>query len=148
VAAGTVTVFDQFLEDLGKKIHNLDTDTFNFALVDSTTALAATTADPRWGTGGTTNLSTNEVSGGNATAGGSDITSTYTLSGGTATFDGQDVSIPQSASNPTTARYGVIYNNTDTGKRAIAFVDLGAVTDLTAGDFTVTWNASGIFTLS
>ena len=54
----------------------------------------------------------------------------------------------QDASNDVDAYWGIIYNFTDAGKDAIAFVDLGGPVDMTAGDLTVTWNASGIFTIS
>lgn len=153
MAQGDVVVFDQFVEDLGDKIHNLSGDTFYFALTNGTTTLAATTADPRWGTGGTTDLSAEEASPttGNYPAGGINVSTTitdnWTRSGGIGTFDVDDVSITQNANNPTNARYGVIYNSTDIGKRCILFLDLGSTTDLSAGDFTVTWNASGLFTI-
>jgi hypothetical protein len=58
------------------------------------------------------------------------------------------VSIAQNASNPNNARWAVIYNDTSAGKEAVAFVDLGGVTDLTAGAFSITWNASGIFSFT
>lgn len=109
-----------------------------------------TTSDPRWGSGGSTNLSTNQVTpGGNYSSGGPTIANnTYTLSSVTATFDGDNISITQDASNPTNARWGVIYNDTASGKQALAFLDLGGATDLSAGDFSITFNASGIFTLA
>ena len=64
------------------------------------------------------------------------------------TFDASDVSIAQDASNPNNARWGIIYNDTSAGKEAVAFLDLGGVTDLSAGAFRVTWNANGIFSLT
>jgi hypothetical protein len=54
----------------------------------------------------------------------------------------------QNASNPTNAYYAIVYNYTDAGKDAVAFVDLGGPVDMTAGDLTITWNASGIFTVT
>jgi len=149
MAAGDVVVFNQFLQDIGRAVHQLETDTIRFALITNAVTPSATTSDPRWGAGGGTNFDTNEVTaGGNYTAEGGDISATYSQSAGTATFDGTDISIAQHASNPTDARWGIIYNDTATGNQAIAFLDLGAVIDLTAGSFTVTWNASGIFTLA
>jgi hypothetical protein len=58
------------------------------------------------------------------------------------------VTIAQNASNPNNARWGVIYNDSSAGKEAVAFVDLGGVTDLTAGAFQIIWSASGIFSLT
>lgn len=153
MASGDITVYAQAKLDIGDKLHNLSGDDFYFALVNSTTTPTETISDPRWGAGGGTNLSTDEVTaGGNYAAGGVNVSTTITdnwsLSTATCTFDVDDVSISQHASNPTNARWGHIYNNTDAGKRAIAFLDLGSVRDLTTGDFTVTWNASGVFTLA
>jgi hypothetical protein len=54
----------------------------------------------------------------------------------------------QHASNDVDAYWGIIYNDTDGTDRAIAFVDLGGPVDMGAGDLTITWNASGIFTIS
>lgn len=151
MAKGDVGLFNQFRLDIGDEVYQLSTDTYKVGLVDSTTTPTATTADPRWGAGGTTNFSTNEVTaGGNYTAGGPSlgVSDHWTISGGTSTFDGDDVSILQNASNPTNARWGIIYNDTAAGKNAVGWVDLGSDSDLTSGDFSITWNASGIFTLA
>lgn len=153
MAIGDVTVFAKYKEDVGDKLHNMSGDTFKIGLVDSVTTPTETISDPRWGAGGGTNFATNEVTpGGNYSAGGPSlsvtITDNWSLSTATAKFDGDDVSILVNASNPTDARWGIIYNDTDAGKRAVGFIDLGSVIDLTAGDFTITWNAAGIFTLA
>jgi hypothetical protein len=149
MATGDVVVFDQFLQDVGRAAHNLETGTIKFALVTNVVTPTASTADPRWGAGGGTNLDTNEVAaGGNYTAEGSDITATYSQAAGTATFDGADISIAINAGNPTNARWGIIYNDSAAGKQAIAFLDLGSVLDLTTGSFSVNWNAAGIFTMA
>ena len=153
MAKGDVTVFAQYKLDMGDKLHNNSGDTFKIGLVTSVTAPTETISDPRWGTGGGTNFLTTEVTpGGNYTTGGPSlsvtITDNWTLSTATAKFDGDDVSILQNGSNPTNARWGIIYNDTDAGKRGVAFIDLGSDTDLSAGDFTITWDAAGIFTLA
>ena len=157
MAQGDNILFNKFVEDIGDKLHDLSDDTFKFALIKSAANggidPTATTADPRWGAGGSTDLSASEVTpGGNYVTGGVSlsavITDNWTISANVATFDGDDVSISQNASNPTNARWGVVYNDTDTGKRALGYIDLGADSDLSGGDFTVTWNASGIFTLT
>lgn len=149
MAAGDIVFTDQFLVDVLEGLHDLETDTIKMGYVTSSTTPAATTSDPRWGAGGTTNWSTNETSGGNVSAGGSTIANpSVTLSGGAAVFDGDDVSVTQNGSNPSAARWGIIYNDTDTGKRAIGYLDLGSDTDMSAGDFTAAWNASGIASLN
>lgn len=145
MAQGDVVVFDQFLVDALEGVHNLETDAIFCALVDSTTTPAATTADPRWGAGGTTNFSTWEVTetAGSYTTGGNACASpSVTLSGGAAQIDfGDPATWTQHASNPPDARWGIIYNNTAAGKNCIAYVDLGSVFDMTTGDLTITWGA-------
>lgn len=149
MAAGDVTVIDEFLEDLGLELHQLETDDFKCGLITTATTPTAATTDPRWGAGGTTNWSTNQVTpGGNYATGGPSVGGTYSQTGGTATFDITDVSITQNGANPTNARWGIIYNDTNVGKEVVAFVDLGTDIDLSAGDFSITWNASGLFTIA
>lgn len=150
MAAGDVFAFDQFLVDVQEKIHDLENDSIKVALITSAVTPAVTDADPRWGAGGTTNFSTNQVTaGGNYTTGGaSAATPSVTLSTGAAVFDAGDISIAQHASNPTNARWGIIYNDTAAGKNCIGYVDLGTTIDLSAGAFSVTWNASGIMSMN
>ncbi|MCK9468214.1 MAG: hypothetical protein M0Q49_02250 [Porticoccaceae bacterium] len=150
MAAGDITFFDQWLVDVQEGLHDHENDTFKLGLITTATTPTGATSDPRWGAGGGTNLSSNQVTpGGNYSSGGPTIANpTVTLSGGAGVWDGDDISILQDANNPAGARWGIIYNDTDAGKRAVGFVDLGADIDLAAGDFSITWNASGISTLS
>jgi hypothetical protein len=150
MAAGDIVFFDQFCVDVQEGLHDLENDTIRVGLITAVVTPSATTTDPRWGSGGSTNLSSNQVTpGGNYSSGGPTIgNNSVTLTGGAGVFDGDDISIAQNASNPTNARWGIIYNDTDTGKRAIGFVDLGAAIDLSAGAFAITWNASGISSLN
>ena len=109
MATGDVFFFDQFLVDVQEGVHNLESDTIKVGLiVDTTSDPIITMPDPRWGSGGTTDLSADEVTpGGNYSAGGPTIANpTVTLSGGAGVFDGDDISVTQDASNPTNARYG------------------------------------------
>jgi len=146
MASGDVVFFDQYMVDVQEKIHNQETDSIKVGLITSAATPAATTADPRWGAGGTTNFSSSEVTpGGNYSTGGSSAANpSVTLSGGAAVFDADDISILQNASNPTNARWGIIYNDTATGKNCLGYVDLGSDRDLSGGDFSIAWNASGI----
>lgn len=151
MAQGDITAFDQFLVDALEAVHNLETDDIRLMLTDGTTTLAATTADPRYGAGGTTNLLSEEVTaGGNYTAGGAACANpAVTLSGGAAVFDADDPATwSQNASNPTDATFGAYYNNTAAGKNAIAFLDIGGAFNMTTGDLSVTHNASGILSLN
>lgn len=146
MAAGDIIFFDQWLVDVQEAIHNHESDSFRLGLITSAATPAATDADPRWGAGGGTNFATNEVTpGGNYSAGGPTLANpSVTLVGGLARWDADDVSIAQNGSNPTNARWGIIYNDTATGKQAVGFLDLGADINLSSGNFSVTWNANGI----
>lgn len=150
MAQGDITVLAQAKQDIGLEIHQLETDVIKLGLITNGITPAETNSDPRWQSGGGTDYSGYQcIPGGNYANGGPTIANNvWTLASATVTFDADNVSITQHASNPTNARWGIIWNSSAPGEQALAFLDLGGVTDLTAGDFTVTWNASGIFTLA
>lgn len=149
MAAGDVTVFDQHLEDLGRAVHNLETGDISLGIITDSVTPTAADAAPCWGEGGTVDHSDTEVTpGGNYSAGGPSIGGTYSQTSGTATFDATDVDIEQDGSNPTDGRWGIVFNETATNNEAIGYVDFGANIDLSAGDFAITWNGSGIYTIA
>lgn len=146
MALGDVVWFDQALVDSWKKIHDLSADDIRVALITAAVTPVKTAADPRWGGGGSTNYSSNQVTpGGNYASGGAAVASpSVVLSAGVAKFSGNNVSWAQSVSNPNNATWGIGYNNTDPGKRALFFVDLGGAFDMTSGPLSINWNAAGI----
>ena len=148
MAQGDITLFNEHKENEGDGTVDMDTHVFTLALINVSVTPAATTADPCWGAGGTTDLSAAEVTaGGNYAAGGVTITGvTFAESGGTVTWDGNDVSIAQDAANPATARWGIIVDITPTAKPCVGYVDLGGVTDLSSGGFSIAWPGTGIYT--
>lgn len=152
MAAGDFTWFTQAKVDLGNKVHDLGTggDTLKMAFITSSVTPTETTAAPHWGGTGTTDLSSNEVTpGGNYSAGGISIGSqVFEAASANAKFDFADITLAQHASNPTGARWGILYNSTDANKRAIGFLDLGGDKDLSSGAFSWAPNASGVATLS
>ena len=91
-------------------------------------------------------VSANEVSGTGYTAGGA------TLGSKTATYDsGTNVIVLDAAdttwsSSTITARYAVIYDSTGTSSTSalIGYVDFGSDQSSTNGNFTITWDATGI----
>jgi len=151
MAQGDVTIFDAFLENVfDSGIHDFGStpNTIKVALIKSAANggddPAVTDAVPCWGAGGTTNFATAEVTpGGNYTTGGATCASaSASLSGGVLQVDfGDPATWSQNASNPTNARWGIVYDDTATNKNAIAFVDLGSDFDMTTGDLTITWGA-------
>jgi len=121
-------------------------DDIKVAILDNTTTPTASDATP--GLGDYTEVET----AGTYSAGGTSIGTWGDLiseSGGTATADSAtNPTWAKDASNGTDAYWALIYNDTQAGDPAIAFVDLGGPVDMTAGDLTITWNASGIYTLA
>ena len=119
-----------------------DTDTIKVALVTSSYTPNQDTHD-YWD-----DVSANETSGSGYTAGGATLGSkTITQDDATnkQTFDAADVSW---ASSTITARYAVIYKSTGTASTSplIGYVDFGTDQSSSAGTFTISWSASGIFT--
>lgn len=151
MAAGDIKWFGSALQKLGTKTINMDTDELKLALVTASVTPAIGTTNPCWGAGGSTNLSTYEVTaGGNYTAGGKilEISSggagsqTWTLVSDAPTLRADVVSWAQHASNPTNARWGIIYSNTATNKDCLGYVDLGSARDMTAGALNVDWDSA------
>lgn len=145
MAQGDVTVFDEakaYMIDGGWE----SADDVKCAVLDNTTTPAAGDTTPALGD------YTEVGTAGTYVAGGTSLGSLGTLvteSAGTMTFDSStNPTWAQDASNDTDAYWGLIYNDTDAGDLAIAFVDLGGPVDMTAGALTITWNASGIFTIA
>lgn len=149
MAQGDFTLFHQFLQDKGRAVHNLEADQIRAGFITSAVTPSATTANPCWGAGGSTNLSSSQVTpGGNYATGGPSVGGTYSQTSGVATFGVDAISITQHVSNPTNARWIIFYNNTAANKNCIGFLDLGAVVNLTAGNFSVTPHANGAYRLT
>ena len=150
MAQGDVILFNAAkLKIFQEKMH-FGTDTWKAALITNAVTPTATTADPCWGAGGSTNLSSSQVTpGGNYSSGGVTLSNvSLGESGGTVTFDADPVTIAQDASNPTDARWMIIYCDSATNKDALLALDLGGDTDLSVGGFSATPHASGIIVAS
>ena len=107
-------------------------------------------AVPAYAAGGTTNY-TAIATAGNYAAGGlvlDTLANMVTEADGVMTFDdtGSSVSWAQDGSNPQNADHAVIYHKTS--GLCIAMIDLDGPVDMQAGDLTITWNASGMFTIT
>lgn len=142
--AVTAFLYGSVAAKLANKEIDWDTDTIKVALCTSTYTPAQDTHDYF-------NDITNEVTGTGYTAGGATLASktvTYTAGTNLTTFDAADVSW---ASSTITARYAIIY--VDTGGAAstdplIGYVDFGENVSSSAGTFSITWDAAGIFTVT
>lgn len=145
MAQGDITVFDEakaYMIDGGWEA----ADDIKVAVLDNTTTPAAGDTTPALGD------YTEVGTAGTYTAGGTSIGNLGTCvteTAGTMTFDSAtNPTWAQDASNDADAYWGLIYNDTQAGDPAIAFVDLGGPVDMSAGDLTITWNGSGIFTIA
>ena len=145
MARGDLVVFDVAK---GKMLDGdwASTDHFYCAVCDNTTTPAANTATPTLGD------FTEVGAGGTYVAGGTDLgtlADLVTEAAGTMKFDSAtNPTWAQNASNDTDAYWGIVYNYTDAGKDALLFVDLGGPVDMTAGNLTITWSGSGLFTIT
>lgn len=140
MATGDIKWFRQGLMDLGNKIHDMDGDDWRLGIVDTTITPAISTAAPHWGGTGTTDLSANQVATATAYTGPIALSSeAWALITGGVAMDFADVTIAQDASGFTDGAWGIIYNNTDANKRAVAYIELSS-----AGTFS---NASGAQTI-
>lgn len=93
---------------------------------------------------------TNEVEGDGYTAGGATLagkTLTYTGVTNVVKFDANDTTW---AASTITARYAVIYLDTETASTSplLGYVDFGEDIISVAGTFTITWSSDGIFTIT
>lgn len=132
------------LMDSSTKI-SLATDTIKLALVTSAYTPNIDTHD-FWD-----DVSANEASGTGYTAGGATlatpvVTTDTTNDLGKFTAD----TVTWTISSSLSARYAVLYKSTGVAGTSplIGYIDLGATTTLSSGTFSVTWNASGVLTIT
>lgn len=142
--AVTAKVYGKFFLSAFNKELDLDSDTLKVMLCSSSYT-------PDQDTHQYKSSVTNEVSGTGYTSGGQALTSV------TVAYDGPSNTITLDAadtvwgSSTITARYAVIYDSspsTDATRPLIAYVDFGADVSSSSGNFTISWNASGIVTVT
>jgi hypothetical protein len=143
MARGDAATFEELSLYAGKGEHDFSSDTFKVALITDGTAIAASDSDPAymdW---------TECANGGGYTTGGETLANvSYTEAAGVATFDADDVTWTKTAGSPTDCYYAVVYNDTNGSKRAVLFIDLGGPVSIVDGDLTLSFNASGIATVT
>lgn len=147
MAAGNVTLYKNFALQVEQAGHNLATDTIVCVLATATYTPVANT-DALWSA-----VSANEAAGTGYTAGGTALTTkTVTLAAGVTTFAADPLTW---AASTITAKYAVLVRRAGAslaaGDKLIAYCDLnnsGGSVSTTAGALTITWNASGLFSLN
>lgn len=146
MATGNIKWFQQGVLDLGNKIHNLSSDALLLGIVTTTTVPTMATAAPHWGGTGTTNFATNQVSTAGGYTGPITLASvTWTNVSGVLTLRATDVVISANASGFANGAYGIIYNNTDTNKRALGYIELSSAGTATivSGSLTIDFQGAG-----
>jgi hypothetical protein len=139
--AVTAKLYSNVFKTVFNKEIDWDTDTIKVAL-------ATSTYTPNQSTHDYFNDVTNEVTGTGYTAGGATLgTKTATVSSLVFTLDAADTSWTTST---ITARFAIIYCSTGTASTSalIAYVDFGADVVSSGGTFQITWDATGIATLT
>jgi len=136
-------IYNSFKRDQMNGSIDLDTDTIKMMLVTSTYTPNQDTHTKRSDV-------TNEVVGTGYTAGGVALANKTVVvdnTGNTGVFDADDITI---ATATITARGAVLYKSrggASTADELIAYLDFGSDISSTAGNFVITFSASGILTL-
>ena len=146
---GDISWFAQALADLGTKQHDLSSDNLRLGIIRNTPP-AVDTPQPHWGGTGSTDLSAFEVARGTSYVGPIALTGTsWVLQPGGPTLRADIIQLLADANGFTDGYYGVIFNNSDPKKRALAFVNIQllingnpAPLSLVTGPGTIDWNGA------
>lgn len=145
MAAGAFVVVDKAIEKIHNGTFDLDTDTWYGVLITSSHTPNNSTDDLY------SDISANEVSGGGYTR--QDEVLSVSEAAGTTTVDATDLDFGNTVT--ITAKYCYILKGAEgapvAGDDILGYVDLdtgGGSVSSNNGDFDITWNASGLFTVS
>ena len=139
-ASGLFVLTFRDILDASQLAVNTGSDTIKVAMITNSSTPNFETHD-HW-----SDLSDNEVSGTNYSAGGVALASvTLANASGTLKFDAADTT--WSTATISSARAAVVYDDTLTNDPLICLVNFGADYASSAGTFQITWNASGIWTI-
>lgn len=130
--------FNDFIEQLGLKNHNLNTDTLKVFLTNEAPLATDTVKSDML-----------EIAAGNGyTAGGADSQNTYTEAAGTGSCVGVDITWTAAGGTIGPFRYAVLYNDTGATKYLAGWWDYGSSITLQAGEQFVTDFGATMFTLA
>ena len=130
-------IYSRYKSNLMNKICDMEADTINVMLLDSSHSFAA--ANTVIG-----DVDANEVAGTGYVAGGAALAGKAVTEAATTKFDATDLTWSTAS---ITAAHAVIYDITATSN-LIASIDFGGDVTSSAGDFTIQWHADGIITLA
>lgn len=139
----TYNKFNIFVQDVTRKVHNLNSDTLKVALTNSAPIATNTVL---------ANITQIGTGNGYASGGSAVPNNTDSQTSGTDTLAGDAVVFTASGGTIGPFRYAVLYNATAAGGPLIAWWDYGSAVTLNSGDtFTVSFNnqatAGTIFTM-
>lgn len=146
MAAGNFVVYGAAIENIAKGLMDLDTSTFVVTLHGTGYTPNATTHST-WA-----DVSASQMSGTGYTAGGKTLTMSVTRSGGTVTVDANDQT--WTTITLTSAKYAVVTQRAGgslaSGDLLLGYFELesGGTVSPSGGNLTITWNASGLFTMA
>ena len=133
--------FLDFVEQLGLKQHNLNTDTLKIALSNTSPTNTNTTFAP----GG---AHPPPAAANGYTTGGHDILNTWSETSGTATLSGTDVTITATAGGIGPFRYIILYNDDNATDMLLQYYDHGSSITLADGESYVFDILTNILTLA
>jgi hypothetical protein len=124
--AATLTLYNAVYQDIGRAVHNFNSNTYKLALTNtapnvSTHAVRADITEISAGSG---------YSAGGPTIG----NAAFSQASGVGKFTGDDVTITASGGAIGPFRYGVIYNDTASGDPLVGFLDYGSAVTLDDGE--------------
>lgn len=135
--------FQAFVQDLGRKVHNLNADALKYLLTN--TAPVATNAVYA-------DISGTELANGNGytTGGKFDGSPSYSQSSGTASLTASSTTVWTASGSMGPFRYVVLYNTTPTSplKPLILWWDYGSSITLNSGETFTVDNSGGILTIA
>lgn len=121
--------FNCFVQDVGRKVHNLHTDTLKVALTNTLPVASNTVL---------ANITQVTAANGYSSGGAAVTNNGFTQSAGVASLIGDDVTFTASGGDIAAWRYAVLYNDTASGDPLISWVDYGAsIIIRNGGHFTV-----------
>lgn len=132
-------IYSIFKENLMNKEVDLEADTIKAILLTSAHSFVATHVN-------LTAIDANEIAAtGNYTVGGETLANLSVTGGITTMWNADDVAWTTATFN---ASYCVLHDTTAANSGLIACIDFGGIKAVSAGTFTIQWNAAGIMTLN
>ncbi len=131
-------IYNRFKANLMNKEVDLEADTIKVMLLNNSHSFLATHNQK-------SEIVANEISGTGYTAGGEELTTKAVTQGATTDWDADNTEWTTATFS---AYHAVIYDDTLTNDDLICSIDFGGEKQVTAGTFTIQWDAAGIITLT